>query len=135
VSVTGRQAGENNVMTPMLLIYITAKDNTQARTIGKAIVKERLAACANIIPAMNSFYFWEGKLCDDAEAVVIVKTRKALLDRLIKRVKTLHSYAVPCIVALPIVGGNPDFLAWVHEETRGRKPRKRKKKTDDLSTA
>ncbi|MBN1129981.1 MAG: divalent-cation tolerance protein CutA [Chitinispirillaceae bacterium] len=105
-------------MKPLLLVYITAKDRTLARGIGKTLVTERLAACANVIPAMESFYLWEGNLCDDAEALLIVKTRKALLEKLIRRVTAIHTYTVPCIVALPVVGGNPDFLGWITSETK-----------------
>jgi periplasmic divalent cation tolerance protein len=101
------------------MAYITARDTRQARTIGKTLVRERLAACANVLSGMNSFYFWEGRLCSDREAVLIVKTRAALLERLVKRVKTLHSYSVPCVVAWPITGGNRDFIAWALKETAG----------------
>jgi periplasmic divalent cation tolerance protein len=105
----------------VLFVYITAKNKTQARTIGKTLVKEKLAACANIIDGMNSFYFWDGKLCDDREAVLIVKTRSGLLEKLVSRVKKLHPYEVPCIVALPVAGGNKRFLEWVIRETGGKK--------------
>jgi periplasmic divalent cation tolerance protein len=107
-------------------VYITAKDTEQARRIGKALVTEKLAACVNIFESMNSLYFWKGEFCDEREAVLIAKTRATLLSRLTKRVKELHSYEVPCIVALPIVGGNRDFLEWVGRETRQKK-RSRKK--------
>jgi periplasmic divalent cation tolerance protein len=103
---------------PAIMVYITARDRKQARAIGRTLVEGRLAACANIINEMNSFYFWEGKLCDDRESVLIVKTRRALLGRLIKKVKSLHTYEVPCIVALPITGGNREYLKWVDKETR-----------------
>jgi periplasmic divalent cation tolerance protein len=109
-----------------LLIYITARDKKQANVIGRTLVEERLAACANIYGKIDSFYFWEGKLCSDHEAVLIVKTIHGLLNRLVKRVKALHSYSVPCIVALPIIGGNKDFLTWVKKETCGRKSRLRR---------
>ena len=106
----------------IILVYITAKDKNQARAIGRALVREKYVACANIIDRINSLFFWEGNLCDGSEAALIVKTRKSLLDKVIKRVKELHTYSVPCIVALPIAGGNPDFLKWVRQETE----RKRK---------
>jgi periplasmic divalent cation tolerance protein len=99
------------------MAYITTRDANEARRIGRAVVRERLAACANIFERVNSFYYWEGRLCDGHEAVLIVKTRPALLKRLVQRVRTLHSYRVPCIVALPIGGGNPDFLSWIKKET------------------
>jgi periplasmic divalent cation tolerance protein len=100
-----------------LFVYITAKDRAQARRIGGAVVREKLAACANVIDGMESIYFWEGKLCDEKEAVVIVKTTGPRLKALVKRVKKLHSYKVPCIVALPVIDGNPDFLKWIAAET------------------
>lgn len=111
-------------MKPLLLVYITARDLDQARLIARTLVTEKLAACANIIPAVNSLYFWEGTLCDDSEAAIVCKTRQELLDRLVKRTKALHTYAVPCIVALPIVGGNSAFLDWVRGETK-KAPEKR----------
>jgi periplasmic divalent cation tolerance protein len=100
-----------------LFVYITTKDKKQARLIGKALVTEKIAACVNILDEVNSLYFWEGKLCDDTEAVLIAKTMDANLGKLVKRVKKLHSYSVPCIVALSVVGGNEDFLKWVKSET------------------
>jgi periplasmic divalent cation tolerance protein len=100
------------------LVYITCKDKKQARTIGRALVEERLAACANIIDKMNSLYWWEGAVQDDSETVLIVKTRRTLVPALARRVKQLHSYTVPCVVTTPIVGGNADFLAWIGRETR-----------------
>lgn len=100
-----------------LLVYITAKDKKQARRIGKTIITEKLVACVNIIDGVNSLYFWEGKLCDDTEAVLVAKTADTSLDRLVERIKELHSYSVPCVVALPITGGNGDFLEWIKRET------------------
>ncbi|OGJ88592.1 MAG: hypothetical protein A2268_07995 [Candidatus Raymondbacteria bacterium RifOxyA12_full_50_37] len=99
-------------------VYITAKDKRQAKSIGKTLVRERLAACANIIEKIHSFYWWEGKLQENAEALLIVKTRKTLVKKLVTRVKKLHSYSCPCVVALPITEGNPDFLNWISAETR-----------------
>jgi periplasmic divalent cation tolerance protein len=104
------------------MVYITARDVKQARRIAASLVTGRLAACANIFGGMRSLYFWEGRLRDDREAVLIVKTRAALLEKLIKRVATLHSYSVPCVVAWPITGGNRDFISWVLKETAAGKP-------------
>lgn len=99
-------------------IYITTASLTQARAIGKELVKNRLAACVNILDNMNSLYWWEGKIQDEREAVLIAKTRQTRVLALIKKVKALHSYTCPCIVALPITGGNKDFLNWIGKETR-----------------
>ena len=101
----------------LCLVYMTASSAEEAETIAEALVGERLAACVNVIDGMRSTYRWEGAVQHDSETVVIAKTRRALVERLTARVKALHSYSCPCVVALPIVGGNPDFLSWIEEET------------------
>ena len=98
-------------------LYITAGSRDEAKKIGHALVEARLAACANVIDGMESVYWWQGKLTEDREAVLIVKTRADLVAAVTARVKTLHSYTVPCVVALPILDGNPDYLDWVAAET------------------
>lgn len=114
-------------------VYITARDGKQARAIGKTLVRERLAACANIIGGMHSIYFWEGRLCEGRETVLIVKTRAALLRRLVKRVRSLHSYAVPCIAAVTIAGGSRDFLDWVAKETSRVQPRGKRRRAGTIT--
>lgn len=99
-------------------IYVTAANPEQAKAIGEALVKERLAACANILAPVSSIYWWQGEVQRDTEAVLIAKTEAALVERVIARVKALHSYTVPCVVSLAIEAGNPDFLAWIAAETR-----------------
>ncbi len=103
--------------TATCLLYMTAADADEARRIGDALVAERLAACVNIIPGMTSVYRWQGGIRHDAEIVMIAKTRAELVERATARVRELHSYDCPCVVALPVVGGNPDFLSWIVEET------------------
>ena len=100
-----------------LFVYVTCKDKAEALEIGKAMVEGRWAACANIVDGMESIYWWEGKLESGKESVLILKTQENLLDALAEKVKSLHSYSVPCVVALPIVGGNADYLAWITKET------------------
>ena len=100
------------------LIYITAKDKEEARNIGKELVGSKLAACVNIIDKMNSFYWWEGKVQDDNEAILIAKTKESLVSELIEKVKSMHSYECPCIVAFPILDGNKDYLEWIKKETK-----------------
>jgi len=99
-------------------IYMTAASPEEAHKVGRALVEERLAACMNVIPGMSSCYWWQGKIEEARETVLIAKTRRELVERLTARVKALHSYSVPCVVALPILGGNPDYLRWIEEETR-----------------
>ena len=102
-----------------LFVYTTAGSLEEADRIGRALVAERLAACANILPGMRSIYWWQGKIEEAGEAVLVLKTVRQNLDRLTARVKDLHSYSVPCVVALPIAGGNADYLKWIAAESGG----------------
>ena len=99
-------------------VYMTTGSQEEARHIGRVLVEERLAACVNILPGMNSIYWWDGALQDDQETVLIAKTRAELLEGLTERVRALHSYSCPCVVALPIEGGNAAYLDWLAAETR-----------------
>ena len=99
-----------------LWVYVTASDLDEARRIGRAVVEERLAACANILPGMVSIFRWEGEIQEANEAVLILKSHGDLLERLTARIKALHSYSVPCVVGLPIQGGNEAFLGWIAAE-------------------
>lgn len=99
-------------------VYITTGSPEEARKIGRALIEERLAACVNIFDTMSSLYWWEGKVAEGQEAVLIAKTREDLVPAVTDRVKALHSYTCPCVVALPITQGNPDFLAWIQRETK-----------------
>lgn len=99
------------------LCYITAGSRAEALRIGRALVEERLAACANVLGETTSVYPWQGAIQEDAEVVLIAKTRRALVDVLTERVGRLHSYDCPCVVALEVVGGNPAFIAWIGAET------------------
>jgi periplasmic divalent cation tolerance protein len=104
----------------VLFVYATAGDAAEARRIAHAVVEERLAACANIFDGMRSVYWWEGKVQEGSEAVLILKTTEDRLAALLARVKALHSYDCPCIEALPVVAGHQPFLDWVLQETQGR---------------
>lgn len=100
------------------MIYVTTSSREEALRIGRDVVAIRLAACANVLPGITSVYRWQGEVQEDGETALILKTRSDLVERLTARVKELHSYDCPCVIALPIVGGNPDFLRWIAEETR-----------------
>ena len=99
-------------------VYVTASDAAEARKIGRALVQEKLAACANVLDGMTAIYWWEGEVQDGEEAVLIAKTREDLVPALTEKVKALHSYDCPCVVALPLVGGSRDFLDWIAAETK-----------------
>src|SRR4051812_33650845 len=100
-----------------IFVYITASTDTLAQKIAKAVVSERLAACANVIPGMKSLYRWEGKIEQRDEVVLILKTQEKLFSAVEARVKALHNDEAPCIVALPVAAGNANFLQWIKTET------------------
>ncbi len=103
--------------TGLRFIYITCADGAEADKIGRALVGEHLAACVNILPNVRSVYRWKGAIEEADEVVLIAKTKAGLVDALTERVIGLHSYEVPCVVALPITGGNREYLRWIGKET------------------
>jgi periplasmic divalent cation tolerance protein len=104
-------------MAEEVVILITAGSPEEAGTIARTLVDEHLAACVNVLPGLRSFFFWEGRTQEAAEILLICKSRRSRLDRIIERVKGLHSYTVPEIIALPVVAGLNDYLRWVGEST------------------
>lgn len=102
-----------------VLLYITAPDMGCARDLGRSAVESGLAACANILPGMASIYRWQGALEEAEEVVLILKTRAEQAQALQDRIIALHPYDTPCVLVLPIAAGNPDFLAWIAEQTGG----------------
>jgi len=98
--------------------FTTCKDARQAKVIARALVKEKLAACVNVVPGITSVYTWEGKAEETSEVLLLIKSRAALSKRLVSRIRALHSYEVPEVVTLPISSGNPAYLRWVRESTR-----------------
>jgi len=101
-----------------IVVFITTQDEKQARDISSKLIKDKLAACINIISPLKSIFWWQGKIDSSSEALLIIKTRKSLLNKLIKKVKKLHSYDTPEIIALPIVGGSKEYLRWLNDSTR-----------------
>jgi periplasmic divalent cation tolerance protein len=102
---------------PAVLMYVTVASAMEALQIGRVVVEERLVACANVLPQMKSIFRWQGRVEEQNEAVLILKTMAGRANAVIERVRSLHSYTCPCIVVLPVDGGNPAFLAWIEEET------------------
>ncbi len=100
------------------LIYVTCETRDEALKIAKIVVKDRLAACANIHGDITSVYWWEEAIQEGQEIAMILKTRSDLVGKLTERIKELHSYECPCVVALPIEGGNHKFLDWIADETQ-----------------
>jgi periplasmic divalent cation tolerance protein len=100
-----------------IVVLITASTQDEAAKIARALVEGRLAGCVNIIKDIRSVYSWEGKIEDEAEVLMIAKTRQSLFDDLMKKVKELHSYTVPEIIALPVVQGSEEYLKWLRGVT------------------
>jgi periplasmic divalent cation tolerance protein len=106
-----------DMIMQFIVVYITAPNEEDAAKIAKIIVEEKLAACVNIVKGIRSIYSWQGNIEDDPEVLMIIKTRQELFGQLKERVKALHSYTVPEIIAIPIVDGSEDYLNWVKEAT------------------
>ncbi|MES1172610.1 MAG: divalent-cation tolerance protein CutA [Bacteroidota bacterium] len=104
-------------MAKALEVHITAPDRARAETMARALVGERLAACVNIVGGVRSIYRWEGQIEEADEVLCFVKTRPELLPELAARVRALHPYAVPEILAFDVDEGAPDYLAWLTEST------------------
>ena len=100
-------------------VYMTCGSLDETRKLGQVLLEKNLAACVNILDGMWSLYRWEGAVQEDQETVLIAKTRHELMDELTETVKSNHSYECPCIIELPIDGGNPEFLQWIVSETKG----------------
>ena len=98
-------------------VYIIAADAAEAERIARALIEERLAACVNVLGSVSSIYRWQGQVERATEVSLIAKSRRHLFDRLAARVRALHSYQTPAIVAWPIVAGDAAYLAWIADET------------------
>ncbi len=101
-----------------IVVLVTVPDPDTAARIGRAVIEDKLAACVNVVPGLRSLYVFEGKFCDEAEVLCIIKTRQALYAPLRDRIKALHPYQVPEIIALPLSDGNPAYLSWLAASTR-----------------
>ena len=109
---------EEDDMGDEIVLLITTPSDDEAATIAHALVHEHLVACANIISGIRSVFFWEGETRDERESLVILKSRRPLMEAIIPRVKELHSYAEPEIIALPISAGSQSYLNWIGEVTK-----------------
>ncbi|MBP7126736.1 divalent-cation tolerance protein CutA [Myxococcota bacterium] len=100
------------------VVLVTAPGGEVARTIARTLVEERLAACVNRVPGISSTYRWQGGIVEDTEDLLILKTTKDRLDVLMARVREIHPYTVPEVLALEVAEGSASYLDWVTEETR-----------------
>jgi periplasmic divalent cation tolerance protein len=101
--------------TSHIVVLITASSMPEAQTIGRALIEKRGAACVNIVPGLRSLFRWQGAIEDQEETLMLVKSRAEYLPIIVETVKELHSYSVPEVIALPILGGSSDYLAWIDE--------------------
>lgn len=104
--------------TDTLVVLVTVPSVEAGQSIARALVAEHLAACVNVVPGIRSIFFWEGRLQEEPEALLVVKTRRECYDALQRRVIELHPYSVPEVLALPVEAGSPTYLAWVEETVR-----------------
>jgi periplasmic divalent cation tolerance protein len=112
-------------MTDALVVLVTAPSAEEAAALARTLVAERLAACGNVVPALRSIYRWKGKVRDEAEALLVLKTTRARLAPLRDRVLQLHPYQVPEVLALAVEAGSEDYLGWIAGETSPRRARPR----------
>ena len=98
-----------------IVVLITTPDAAQAKTISDKLLEQKLIACANILEGVQSIFWWQGKMDQAKETLLILKSKESLFKKIVKTVRAHHSYEVPEIIALPIVDGNPDYLRWMDE--------------------
>ncbi|MCG2713249.1 MAG: divalent-cation tolerance protein CutA [Candidatus Omnitrophica bacterium] len=101
-----------------IVIFVTASSKKEAQKIGVSLIKQKLAACVNIIDKVDSVFFWAGKIDQSKESLLVIKSRKEKLPKIIKLVKSLHSYEVPEIIAIPIIAGDKSYLRWIDAALR-----------------
>ncbi len=106
-------------MAEQILVMVTCASSPEAESISRQLLEERLIACVNIAGRIRSLYRWKGAMARESESLLLMKTRRDLFDRLCERVRELHSYEVPEVVAFPIVAGNPEYLDWIEESLEG----------------
>jgi len=101
-----------------IVVFVTTSNEEEASKIARALVEKRLAGCVNIVKNIRSIYTWKDNIEDEAETLMIIKTKRELYKQLIYAVKELHSYTVPEVIALPIIEGSEDYLRWLEEVTK-----------------
>ena len=101
-----------------IVVYVTAASQENAAELARVLVEERLAACGNVIGSVRSIYRWQGKVEDENEALLVLKTRAGLFEALKARILQLHSYEVPEVIAVPVVAGHKPYLDWIDDNTK-----------------
>jgi len=101
-----------------IIILVTCASREEAEEITQVLVAEKLIACGNIVPSVQSIFFWQGKVSNENESLILAKSTRDHFPTILKRVKSLHSYTVPEIIALPVIEGSPDYLEWISSTVR-----------------
>jgi periplasmic divalent cation tolerance protein len=104
--------------TGKVVIFVTTSTEEEAHSIAELLLCHKKAACINIVPRIESSFWWQGKLDSAQESLLIIKTKASVLAEIINLVKDVHTYQVPEIIALPIIGGNEDYLKWIDSEVK-----------------
>ena len=104
----------------IIMVMATVPNDEEGERIARTVVEERLAACCNAGLPIRSFYWWDSNVCDEPEKLLIFKTTAARMEALTTRIRELHSYDVPEVIALPVISGSEDYMNWVREETKTR---------------
>ncbi len=101
-----------------LVVFVTVPNKETAEKIAKSLIEARLAACVNIVDGLKSVYWWQGKIEEDNELLLIIKTRIEVFEELVLKIRELHPYSVPEIIGLPIIAGSKDYIDWLRNEVR-----------------
>lgn len=101
-----------------IVVFVTTPSEEEAARISRSLVEARLVACANVLPRVRSIFRWEGKVTEEQESLIVLKTRSGLMKQVEKAIKKMHSYSVPEIIAIPIAQGSAEYLSWIRDVTR-----------------
>ncbi len=96
-----------------IIVFVTAANSSEAKSIAYELLNCKLAACVNIIPMVKSIYWWQSKIEESEESLLIIKSEDNLLEKIVNKIKSIHSYEVPEIIAIKVIGGSEDYLEWV----------------------
>ncbi len=105
-------------MTDKIVVLVNCRNQKEAEGLARSLVEKKLAACVNVLPGLVSWYWWENKLTQDQEVMLLIKSSREIFTELEKEIRRLHSYAVPEVIALPIVEGSADYLNWIEESMK-----------------
>lgn len=119
-------------MTDKVVVYTTCGNITEAEAIARSLIENRRAACVNVIPGLLSYYRWQGKVENDTELLVMIKTERGLVDEVRRTLETLHSYDLPEMIVVPIIAGSANYLEWLDQELR---PEEEQEESDEAQQA